>query len=177
VKHALEVITETTMQYAKAAVAAGADGIFFATQMSTKKLTSAEHTAFVKAYDIPILNAIKGRTWFNVLHIHGADTRFDELLDYPVQALNWHDRDDGPAFDEAAKITAAQHVSPAFLGGLGHLNVLHKGSDAEVKAQIDDAWKNGARKGVILTPGCVAATETAPERLTFIRKCVEATAK
>jgi uroporphyrinogen decarboxylase len=141
--------------------------------MSSKKITAKEHADFVKAYDLPILNSLKGKTWFNILHIHGADTWFAELLDYPVQAINWHDRDDGPTMEEARKFVQGK----AFMGGLGHLKTLARGTEAEVKAQADDAWKGGAARGVILAPGCGAPVDTPKERLLFIRKCIEATAK
>jgi uroporphyrinogen decarboxylase len=172
VKRGLEVIMETTMEYANAAVAGGADGVFFATQMSTRKITAKEHADFVKAYDLPILNSLKGKSWFNILHIHGADTWFEELTDYPVQAFNWHDRDDGPSFVEARKAAPDK----AFIGGLSHIKTLTGGTDDEVRAQIEETWNNG-EKGVILGPGCVASTHTPMERLKFIRRCVEATGK
>jgi uroporphyrinogen decarboxylase len=173
VKRALEVITETTMQYVNAAVAGGADGVFFATQLSTAKLTSKEHDEFVRTYDLPILESIKGKTWFNILHIHGADIRIKELLDYPVQALNWHDRDDGPSLDEVRALTGAH----ALIGGLSHLKTLVSGTDAEVKAQVEDTWQNGARRGVILGPGCGAPPATPDSRLRYIRACVEGAAR
>jgi uroporphyrinogen decarboxylase len=172
VKRGLEVIMETTMQYASAAVAEGADGVFFATQMSTRKITAEEHVDFVKAYDLPILNSLRGKTWFNILHIHGADTWFDELLDYPVQAINWHDRDDGPSLEEARK----RAPDRALIGGLSHLHTLADGTDAELRAQIEDTWGNG-RPGIILGPGCVASPRTPMERLRFVQECVKATAK
>jgi uroporphyrinogen decarboxylase len=172
VKRGLEVIMETTAQFAKAAVIEGADGVFFATQMSTRKITAEEHAVFVKAYDLPILNAIRGSTWFNILHIHGADTWFEELLDYPVQALNWHDRDDGPSLSEAREKTSDK----VLVGGLSHLKILTQGTDAQVQDQIDDTWKNGGR-GVVLGPGCVASPCTCTERLQFIRRCIEMTAQ
>jgi uroporphyrinogen decarboxylase len=171
VKRGLEVITETTIEYANAAVDQGADGLFFATQMSNKKITAKEHADFVKAYDLPVLNSVKGKTWFNMLHIHGANTWFEELLDYPVQAINWHDRDDGPGMAEARKLVKDK----AFIGGLGHVKTLMNGTEAEVKAQVEDAWNKGANRGVILAPGCGAPITTPKERLLFIRKCVEGT--
>ncbi|MDR1786467.1 MAG: hypothetical protein LBR23_08440 [Spirochaetaceae bacterium] len=171
VKRALEVITETTMQYVNAGVAGGADGFFFATQMSTTKLTPEEHAEFVRAYDLPILESIKGKTWFNILHVHGANTRIREMLDYPVQAVNWHDQDDGPSIPEVRSLTNKL----ALIGGLSHLKTITTGTDAEVKAQVEAAWKNG--RGVILGPGCVASSSTPDSRLRFISACVRATAQ
>ncbi len=35
---------------------------------------------------------IKGKTWFNLLHVHGdKHLLFDQCLDYEVQAFNWED--------------------------------------------------------------------------------------
>ncbi|MDR1626370.1 MAG: uroporphyrinogen decarboxylase [Spirochaetia bacterium] len=173
VKRGLEVITETTIEYAVAAVEQGADGIFFATQMSNRKITAKEHADFVKAYDLPVLNAVKGKSWFNMLHIHGADTWFGELLDYPVQAINWHDRDDGPAMGEARKLVKDK----AFIGGLSHIKTLPKGTEDEIKAQIEDTWNRGESRGVILAPGCGALPATPLDRLLFVSKCVRETAR
>jgi uroporphyrinogen decarboxylase len=173
VKRGLEVICETTIEYARASVDGGADGIFFATQMSHKKLTLKEHADFVKAYDLPVLNSIKGKSWFNILHIHGANTWFEELLDYPVQAINWHDRDDGPTMAEARKLVKDK----AFVGGLSHMKTLPNGTDAEIKAQVEDTWNKGASRGVIFAPGCGALPATPQERLLLVRSCIEATAR
>jgi uroporphyrinogen decarboxylase len=176
VHRALDVITATTIEFARAAVAAGADGIFFATQMSTTVITAAEHAAFVAAYDVPVLDAVKGDTWFNVLHVHGANIRFVDVLDYPVHALNWHDRDDGPSLADAADFLSAANRTRAFVGGLGHTTPLHAGTDAEVAAQIDDTWDAGRAVGTILAPGCAAHPCTSAARLAFIRDRVAATA-
>jgi uroporphyrinogen decarboxylase len=31
-----------------------------------------------------------------MLHLHGSDVMFDLLTDYPVQVINWHDRETPP---------------------------------------------------------------------------------
>ncbi len=99
---ALEIITAASVRFAKAAIALGADGIFFATQISCRNLIDKKtHDEFVRKYDLEILNAIKGTTWFNLHHIHGKQVMIEELNDYPVQAINWHDRDEGPSMAEA----------------------------------------------------------------------------
>ena len=76
----------------------GADGVFFASQTANEGyLTRAEYQEFAKKYDLVVLDAAKGRSWFNILHLHGEKVMFDEVLDYPVQALNHHDREAGPS--------------------------------------------------------------------------------
>ncbi len=69
----MEIITETTRQFSAAAVAGGADGLFYATQMSgADKLSAVEYETFAKRYDFHVLEAVAGRSWFNILHLHGA---------------------------------------------------------------------------------------------------------
>ena len=159
VHRVLEMITDTTIQFAKAAVALGADGFFYATQLSGRAaMETAEHEEFVKKYDLQILNAVKDCTWFNVLHLHGAQVRIDEMQDYPVQGLSWHDRDDGPTMDEVRK-----YSTKAFIGGLSQgENWLSKTED-QVAAEVREMC---GRPGVIIGPGCVIEPHT-PEK--FLR--------
>jgi uroporphyrinogen decarboxylase len=170
----LEVITSATIGYLKESVKRGAEGVFYSTQMSCyDKLTAEEHERFVKKYDLEILNALKESTWFNVLHLHGSQVMFKESLDYPVQAFNWHDQDDGPSFEEAGKLT-----EKCFLGGLSHLKTLvEEGSEKSIEAQVTAAWNHNNHRGVILGPGCVVDPKTPEEYLFLIRDQVMATAK
>lgn len=172
IHQALEKITETTIQWAKAAVAGGAAGVFMATQMSRKdQLTVPEHAEFVKKYDLAVLEAIKSDTWFNMYHIHGKHVWFEEFSDFPVQSFNWHDRDDGPSQSEARKIVPGK----CFCGGLSHIKTAHLGTEAELKAQVNDTWNAVDGKGVMFTPGCVLNTRISLDRMRFIAKCVKET--
>lgn len=57
-EQALGVMTETLAAYARACLAAGADGIFYATNMATRELISAaECRRFQRPYDARILAA------------------------------------------------------------------------------------------------------------------------
>lgn len=160
IHRALEIVTTTTLQFVNAVVRGGADGLFFASQLSGRQtMTGVEHEDFVRKYDLEILNSVKGRTWFNVLHLHGPEVRIDEVQDYPIQALNWHDRDDGPSMDEVRK-----YSTKAFIGGLSQgKNWLNK-TEAEVAAEVRETVARNGGKGIILGPGCVIEPHT-PERI------------
>ena len=101
VKKALEVITETTKHVAAEAIRLGADGVFFASQMSTyDAMTTEEYLEYGKPYDLEVLKAaVDG--WFNTIHAHGNNIMFDVLKDYPVSVFNWHAGETLPALDEA----------------------------------------------------------------------------
>lgn len=173
VEQGLEVIAETTIGYLKESVKKGAEGVFLSTQMSCyDKLTSEEQERFVRKYDLQVLNSIKDSTWFNILHVHGSQIMFKECADYPVQAFNWHDRDDGPSMDEASKMT-----DKALIGGLSHLHtLLEENAEERIAEEVFSTWRQNNHRGVILGPGCVVDAKTPEKYLYHIRDCVYKTA-
>ena len=168
IHRALEIVTATTLEFMKASVELGADGFFFASQLSGEDaMTSEEHTAFVKYYDKELLKATASQTWFNVLHLHGPKVRLKEVQDYPVQGLSWHDRDDGPSMDEVRS-----YSDKTFVGGLSWgSNWLGK-TDEEVTAEVREVASRHDGKGIILGPGCVIAPQTPESRLQLVHSTV-----
>jgi uroporphyrinogen decarboxylase len=168
----LEVVTETTRRFAAEVVARGADGLFFATQTANAGyLTRGEYAEFAKAYDRVVLEAVAGRSWFNILHAHGENVMVDQILDYPVQAFNYHDREAGPPLRELRRRT-----DRCLIGGIGQNTTLVHGTPAELDAQVKDAWAQVDRRGLILGPGCVASLDAPDANLLQLRKSVESTA-
>jgi uroporphyrinogen decarboxylase len=94
---ALARLARGTAALARAAIDAGATGVFFAHQDTGRHLTTYDDfSEFIAPYDIEALvGARSGR--FNLLHVHGDRIRFRELSDYPVHALNWHDTETLPS--------------------------------------------------------------------------------
>jgi uroporphyrinogen decarboxylase len=89
VEHALEAVAVTLRAYSGACLDAGADGLFYATNVATRSLiTPAECRRFQRPYDLKILAAVE-RAPFNLLHVCGEGVLFDEFLDYPVTAYSW----------------------------------------------------------------------------------------
>ncbi|PYM11782.1 MAG: hypothetical protein DMD81_25945 [Candidatus Rokuibacteriota bacterium] len=86
---ALDAITETLTGYVKACLDAGADGIFYATNLATRELLRADECKrFQRPYDLRVLDAAS-RAPFNVMHVCGGATNFGEFVDYPVAAFSW----------------------------------------------------------------------------------------
>ena len=168
----LEVITETTRRFAINVVSRGAAGLFFASQTTNEGyLTPDEYRAFARSYDLEVLEAIRGRSWFNIFHLHGNNIMFDQVLDYPVQAFNYHDREFGPPLAEMKKRT-----DKCLIGGIDRNKALVQGTPADVDAQVKDAWEQVGRRGLILGPGCVANVHSKEENVRQLRKSVEETA-
>ena len=109
----LAAISQTLEQHARRCIAAGIDGIFFATTYATKPLMSVEECRrFQRPYDLPILNAVKDAP-FNILHVCGDDTLFDEFIDYPVSVFSWATTPGNPSLTEVR-----DRSGRAVLGGL-----------------------------------------------------------
>jgi uroporphyrinogen decarboxylase len=92
VHQALEKLVQTNINYLKALTEkAHIDGIFFASQyINHHVITDELYDEFCAPYDKQILDYIKDKTWFNILHVHGeSQLMFDKCLDYPVQAYSW----------------------------------------------------------------------------------------
>jgi uroporphyrinogen decarboxylase len=151
VRPALEVITETLVRYVRAALEAGADGLFFATQSSTSEfITLDENARWGAGYARRVLEAARGASSFTLLHIHGRDIYFDQLAPLPVDAVNWHDRLTAPSLGEAKR--RAKH---AVVGGLAEGSTLRTGTPAAIAAEVRDALRQTDGTGVIIGPGCV----------------------
>ena len=167
VHRALRALTETTARFAVASLRAGADAIFFATQMATaKRVTRAEFGAFGKQYDLQLLEAIRAaKPDFIFCHVHGLDIYFDELMNYPVDVLNWHDRLTAPSLKEAREILRTANNRKTIAGGIDEWNVLAKKSREEALAQARDAVAQAGERGFILAAGCVISVDTPEENI------------
>lgn len=179
---ALAAITETTVGFVKANIEAGVSGFFFATQCASRDFMSDTMFAeFCRPYDMQVMNAYKDITWFNVIHAHGANIRFDEIASYPCNVLNWHDRQSGPSLQEAR-----QRCSKAFLGGLYEgPSIVGSGLQYDsimsrrgttpdmIRTHIREAiYMVGGRK-LLIGPGCVADPHSPAENLRAVREAVE----
>ncbi len=155
-KAALVVITETTAQFVHAARRAGIDGIFYAVQMaSTRVFSEAEYREFGEMFDRQVL-AAAGGLWLNVAHLHGDDVMFDRVAGYPVQILNWHDRETPPTLAEGLR-----KFPGAACGGWRQWETMVRGTPETVAAEAHDAISQTSGRRLILGTGCVTPT-TAP---------------
>ncbi len=149
--HALDAIAETVIRYIHAALAAGADGIFFATQTASLEILSRdEYLRFSAPYTQRVLDDIEGACPFTLLHVHGKDILFDQLASLPVQALNWHDRLTAPSLADGQRLFAG-----AVVGGLSEWQTLRRGPGEAVAVEVRDALRQTGGVGIILAPGCV----------------------
>ena len=162
VQAALEAITETLATFAQECLNAGADGVFFPTTIwgSRDLLSDEEYDRFARPYDLRILEAVR-EARFNILHVCNTNNRLLSLLDYPVHALNWDDRD--PTNPALADIRA--RTDKALIGGMARQGVLRYGSPQEVRQQVEDAQQQTKGQRWLLGPTCAIPPDTPEENL------------
>jgi uroporphyrinogen decarboxylase len=166
-KAGLETITESTIRFVEEVRDTGVAGIFLALQHATYDLLSeAEYREFGRPYDLRILGATEGM-WFNVLHLHGEHVMFDLVADYPVQAINWHDRETSPSLAEAKP-----RFRRALIGGLHRIHTMLRGTPEQVRAEIRTAIEETEGRRLVIGTGCVMFLTTPVGNIRAAREAV-----
>jgi len=145
----LETISKSTHMFIDAATGTGIDGIFFAVQHAQAGLlTMSEYDNFGKKFDLELLKAAQS-LWCNILHLHGTNIYFDSITDYPVNIINWHDRDTSPSLQEAFL------KYKSFLCGGLKRETISLGTPLEIEQEIREAVSQVSGKRLLLGTGCV----------------------
>jgi uroporphyrinogen decarboxylase len=146
----LKSITESIRLFIEAAAKTGIAGLFFATQHAQLGLLSeSEYREFGREYDLQTLQGAPG-LWLNMLHLHGSDVMFDLLADYPVQVINWHDRETPPTLAEGQS-----RFTGVVCGGLQRVQTMVLGDPETVAVEATQAIEATGGRRFILGTGCV----------------------
>ncbi|HKZ09067.1 MAG TPA: uroporphyrinogen decarboxylase family protein [Methylomirabilota bacterium] len=160
---AFDAMAETLAAYAGACLAAGADGLFYATNMATKSLVSeGECRRWQRPYDVRILEAVAVAP-FNLLHVCGTGIHFDEFADYPVTAFSWATVPGNPSLD-----TVHVRTGKAVVGGLPAKPEIASMKAEELVRRARRAIEEMSGRWLLLGPDCSINPET-PEALMAIR--------
>ena len=172
-KGALDIITDVMVDFARATIDAGADGIFLASQHSTQSsVTDAQYKEFVYPYDLKLITRLRGKAKFIVLHLHAREEneeiRFDKIAKTPgVDAINWEDQSSALSLKQGKK-----RFRGAVLGGIDHNGIFRTGSPEEAQKQVLDAMAEAGSDRLIIAPGCVITVDTPEENLVAVRDAV-----
>jgi len=146
----LKTITESVRLFIEAAAKKGIAGVFFAVQHAQFSLFSEpEYQVFGRDYDLQALEPAQ-KLWLNMLHMHGSDVMFDLLASYPVQIVNWHDRETPPSLVEGKS-----RFSGVVCGGLERVQTMVLGTPETVARQACQAIDVSDGRRFILGTGCV----------------------
>ncbi len=152
---ALDAVAHTLAGYARLALAAGADGLFYATNVATRdRLAPAECRRFQRPYDLPVLAAATAAP-FNVLHVCGSAVLFEEFADYPVQAFSWAQAPGNPSLREGQRRTGR-----AVMGGLPAKPVIATLTPDAVAGRARAAVREMGGRALLLGPDCSVNPDT-----------------
>ena len=146
---ALAAISQTMTRYAALSVEAGADGLFFATNVATRALIAPEqYREFGTPYDLPILEAV-AEAPFTMLHICGRGVHDELFHQYPVQAFNWELDDSNPTLKTMERRTGA-----CVAGGVSPKPVDLTLNLDQIAAQASAAVEAMGGRHLLVAPGC-----------------------
>ena len=157
--HALAALTDTLAAYARAALRAGADGLFYATNVARRGLLSpAECRRFQRPWDLRVLEAVAAAP-FNMLHVCGAAAHLDEFVDYPVHAFSWAASESNPSMSAVRRRTGR-----AVVGGLPAKPLIATLTPGVIAERARAAVREMDGRGLLLGPECSINPDT-PEAL------------
>jgi uroporphyrinogen-III decarboxylase len=169
--HALDVIAESTANFVRHCLAAGADGIYLSTRddwVDSPPNNPGTYDRLVQPGDLQILAAARQGT-FNILHACGKALDFRRFAGYPVHVIHWADRSAGPGIAEVAG-----WVRPAICAGLDNLGTMVTGSPDDCAREVADAIQQAGNRSLIVAPGCTFDPErVTAENLHAIRRAVD----
>lgn len=172
INEGLSTLSKVILEYSKASLDTGVDGMFIACQHFNYSLKSVEN---VRKYEIgyiePIIKELsKKHGYFTVMHLHGKEPLLSlaaEFLDDKIPAgINWHDQLTPPTFNEAK-------FRGGLLGGLDDQNSLRNDTTDTVADKISDFLKTIDNiENKIIAPGCVIPVDVPPSIFDAVRNSV-----
>jgi uroporphyrinogen decarboxylase len=163
----LKTITETTLRFIEAVKKTGIAGIFYAVQHAQYSLLSSEeYHIFGRSYDLQILETTQDM-WLKMLHLHGKDVMFEMFNEYPVEVINWHDRETPPSIGEGKNL-----FKNIVCGGIQRDTML-LGTPDQVKSEAQEAIDVTSGKRLILGTGCVVPITAPYGNILAVRQVVE----
>jgi uroporphyrinogen decarboxylase len=163
---ALEAIARTEETYINACLELGASGIFLATQFAGDNLLSAtEHDRWCAPFEIQLLDSLRGRSEFSILHLHGQAISLDRFIGYPVAALSWED-------ESLTMLEGRRRFPVVVVGGLDRTGWIMSAPPEVVRAKTRALLEEMGPERFILAPGCVMALRTPSANLRAVREAV-----
>jgi len=150
IRAGLDIITQTTVLFVEACMDIGIDGIFLAVQHANAAFPGEEeYRKWAAKDDQTILHAAR-EAWLNMLHLHGTKVFFSLACEYPVQVVNWHDREAGPSLEKGHQLSRK-----TVCGGWRQWETMALGDGKKIEAEAQDAIRQMGGKHLLLGTGCV----------------------
>lgn len=180
VKHMLDALYETEAQLLDAFAEAGADGFFFANRWSSADIFSRDlFEKYCAPYEKALTNRMKGKTWFNIAHVHGVRNFYwDYFEEYNVQAYNWENTPMTVPEEKRDSVAKVRSLTDRILiTGTDQFHDFYGPLD-EVRDRFRErlavAAKEAGDNRLIFAPGCSLPLDIDPESVHQLRVVVDA---
>ena len=164
---ALDVITQSHINHAKRAFAAGAAGVLFSIANANRaELSPADYAKFSAPFDKRFFAATASAR-LNFLHLHWENEYVDQFVDFQAPVVNWSVQSSG-----VSASAVRSKFSQAIATGIDEKNYKDLSSE-----QIRNQWqaaRNAAGSKFILTPGCSVPNDSTDEELSRLPQVVGA---
>jgi uroporphyrinogen decarboxylase len=171
VRAALEAVTATYEGFVRQVMAAGADGLYFATVdwASQDLMSAADLREWARPYDLRVLRAA-GEAPLHVLHVCKRRNLLLEMRDYPVAAFSYDatDSTNPPLADALARMPGA------FMGGISYEGALQHSDPEAVLGEFHTALEITEGHRWLVAPGCSIPPATPAANLRALRAAVDA---
>jgi uroporphyrinogen decarboxylase len=168
---ALEAVTETFTNFAKAALDRGASGLFYATTSfaTTDRMNVTEYRRLVRPWDLKLLDALPSHE-FTLLHVCRDNNMLGEFASYPVHAINW-DVYGKNNLNLAAGMAVLQ--GKAVVGGIPKDGALLRASPAQMYGHVQGLTAAMGTKGFMVAAGCTYTPEAQTGNIDAVRRAVD----
>ena len=168
VKIGLATIAESLAEFAAACIDAGADGIYFSAQGGeADRFDEQTFLEIIKPHDLIVLNAVKDKADFNILHICRDNIRLHHYSNYPGNVVNWA----ATASNNIPLADGKELFKRPILGGMDNRGVIVSGDPQEIEQEVHRIIDDFGIKNLIIGADCTLPTDTPIEN---IRAAVEA---
>lgn len=162
---ALDSIAELHAWFARACMDAGADGVFYATNMTgTGLATAGEVERWERPHAEQILASVGGAT-FTMLHLCGAGIQFDELARLPFSSVSWAVGGPNPGLADGR-----ERSGHAVAGGISTGAQLAAMTAEEAASEAEAALAATGGRALLLAPSCSIRRDTPDANLRAVAR-------
>jgi uroporphyrinogen decarboxylase len=160
---ALDAIADLHAWFARACIEAGADGVFYATNMTGTGLATADEVERWEHRHAEQVLASVGDATFTMLHLCGAGIQFDDLAHLPFSSVSWAAGGPNPTLAEGR-----ERSGHAVAGGISTGARLAAMTAEEAASEAEAAMAATGGRGLLLAPSCSIRRDTPEANLAAV---------
>ncbi len=155
VKHALNVFSEVLTEWMDGFLETGLDGIFYSAQFGeVGRFDKSEWSELVEPYDKKLLNHIKSKDKYIMLHLCGEPefefkVHIDRYANYPMDMINWAIHANNYELERGIDL-----FNVPVMGGLDNRGIMVNGDFASLDSKIEQLHSKYSKHGFVLGADC-----------------------